>query len=301
MRYHPIIFYVDPSLITATVDSDLSGYVDDMNIVLAKNTSRRLVYGGYVPSMTAPHDDIGPVPIPTDDFQLWVYIQPSGVPDYSTGGYIAVDSSGAGVIDGMLWGQVYHTDALDRSKQLYTMLHEFAHIFNAGIGEYYSLITVPDASGKQPLQNIDMLNPANPFAAAHVDWRGDPLLWNVGGLRDVFLAGCKFADVTALTIDSNWRAGIDTLTSFKIVKSTQGPISDLVYTAYVYGKNGMLLQFGEFEDEFIVNGWGNYRNADNNAKLVKVFRGARFIAQRWVTPYDLDRAKLTGTQYVMTV
>lgn len=301
MKYHPIIFYVDPSLITATVDSDLSGYVDDMNVVLAKNTSRRLVYAGYVPSMTAPHNDISPVPIPTDDFPIWVYIQPSGVPDYSTGGYIAVDSSGAGVIDRMLWGQIYHTDALDRSKQLYTMLHEFSHVFNAGIGEYYSLITVPDASGKQPLQSIDMLNAANPFAAAHMDWRGDPLLWNVGGLRDVFLAGCKFADVTALTIDSDWRAGIDTLANFKIVKSTQGPVSDLVYTAYVYGKNGMLLQFGEFNDEFAVNGWGNYRNADNNAKLVKVFRGARFVAQRWVTPYDLDKAKLMGTQYVMTV
>lgn len=301
MKFHNIVFYLDPALIGPSTASDLMQYVADMNVVLAKNTSRRLVYGGYVPSMTAPHNDISPVPIPTDDFQIWVYIQPSGVPDYSTGGYIAVDSSGAGVIDGMLWGQIYHTDALDRSKQLYTMLHEFSHVFNAGIGEYYSLITVPDASGKQPLQNIDMLNPANPFAAAHMDWRGDPLLWNVGGLRDVFLAGCKFADVTALTIDSNWRAGIDTLTSFKIVKSAQGPVSDLVYTAYVYGKNGMLLQFGEFDGEFVVNGWGNYRNADNNAKLVKVFRGARFIAQRWVTPYDLDKAKLAGTQYVMMV
>lgn len=295
MKYHPIVFYVDPSLITATVDYDLSGYVDDMNVVLAKNTSRRLVYGGYVPSMTAPHNDISPVPIPTDDFPIWIYIQPSGLPDYSTGGNVSIDSSGAGVIDGMLWGQVYHSDSLDRSKQLYTILHEFAHIFNAGIGEYYTLLNVPDLSCKHPLQSIDLLNTYNPFAAAHMDWRGDPLLWNVGGLRAQFLAACRFADVTALTINSNWRAGIDTLQSFTVRVDTAGPVSDIPYTVFVYGKDGALLQSGEFEDSYTVAGWA-YRNGDNNAKLVKVFRGARFIKQCWVTPYDLDMAKLEGRQ-----
>lgn len=131
MRLHPTTFYLSPSLITPTVDADLSEYVDDMNVVLAKNTTRRLVYGGYVPAMTKPHDETYPTEIPTGEFPIWAYIQPSGLPDYSTSGNVSIDSSGAGVLDGMLWGQVYHTDALDRSKQLYTMLHELAHVFNA--------------------------------------------------------------------------------------------------------------------------------------------------------------------------
>jgi len=90
-------------------------------------------------------------------------------------------------------------------------------------------------------------------------------------------------------------------TTFYLHPSLITPTVDADLSEYVDDKNGTLLQLGEFESEYIVNGWGNYRNADNNAKLVKVFRGARFIAQRWVTPYDLDKARLAGTQYVMTV
>ena len=35
------------------------------------------------------------------------------------------------------------------------LLHEFAHVYGAGVGEYYNLYQVRDTTGEQPLLNID--------------------------------------------------------------------------------------------------------------------------------------------------
>jgi len=261
MKFHNIVFYLDPALIGPSTASDLMQYVADMNIILAKNTDRRLEYNpatGLIPSFDPPQDDTYSSPLPSDDFDVWVHAVYSGLPNYTTGGYIGVHSGGQMVLAGMRWGGVHSQYSIDYAKQVYTMLHELAHGFGAGIGEYYSLVYQQDMSAREPLQNIEMLNSADPFRMTHQDWIGDPLLWNVGGTtRYDFLSACHYAELTARVINSNWRTQAVTFDKFTVqvgsgaVSLSQGvarpqrvsvPIRDIPYSVYVYSRSGVCAQ-----------------------------------------------------------
>ena len=317
MKLHNIIFYLDPLLITPTTAIDLSRYVADMNAILSKNTDRRLVFDlstGIIPSLNPPQDDTYGT-LPSEGFDIWVHAVYSGLPNYTTGGYIGVNSGGQMVLAGMRWGGIYSQYSADYSKQVWTMLHELAHGFNAGIGEYYSLIYLQDMSAREPLQNIEMLNGTDPFRLSHSDWIGDPLLWNVSGAtRADFLAACRYSELTARVINSTWRTQAVTFDSFVVqvgTPETQAaqlaalrpqrvsgvPVRDVPYTVYVYSKDGQLIQQGSTGEtgRFTVTNFGWFcHNANHNARLVEVFQGSRFVGQHWVTVYDLDLSKLRG-------
>ena len=314
MKTHTVTFYLDPALITSTTPSDLAQYISDMNVVLAKNTDRRLEFdpqSGVLPATAEPHDNSHDGPLPSEGFDVWVHATYSGTPEYSTGGYCGINSGGELVIAGMKWGGVYSDFSADYAKQLSTMLHEFAHGFGAGIGELYSLIYVQDKTSQTPAQDLNLLMPSDPFTLTHPDWRGDPLLWNVGGnTREEFLANCTFSELTALVLASTWRTMPNTFDRFTVQVSgatsavasakkirISGPVRDIPFQVYVYSRSGLLLQAGETDENgrYVVIDFGWFAHTSfTNARLVKVFQGIRFVGQKWVSVYDLDLARLRG-------
>jgi len=320
MKTHTVTFYLDPALITTSTPSDLAQYVSDMNFVLAKNTDRRLEFDpqtGVIPATAEPHDNSHDGPLPSEGFGVWIHATFSGTPNYTTGGYCGIHSGGELVIAGMKWGGVYSSFSADYAKQIYTMLHEFAHGFGAGIGELYSLIFVQDRSNQSPTQDLNLLMPSDPFALTHPDWRGDPLLWNVGGnTREEFLANCTFSELTARVLGSTWRTMPDPFDRFTVQVSGAtsasakkvrigGPVRDIPFQVYVYSRSGLLLQAGETDGNgrYVVTdfGWFAHTSA-TNVRLVKVFQGVRFVGQKWVSVYDLDLARLRGqSEYVVTI
>jgi len=319
MKTHSIIFYLDPALITSSTPLDLVQYVDDMNYVLAKNSDRRLEFDpatSVIACATEPHDNTHAGPLPSEDFDVWVHAVYSGIPGYTVNGYAGMNSGGEMVLAGMKWGGVHSTYNVDYSKQVTTMLHEFAHGFGAGIGEYYSLVSVNDTSGRAPLQGIDLMNASDPFRQAHADWLNDPLLWNMGGAtRDEFLGQCRFSELTSRVLNSTWRSAPQTFDSFAVQVNAGGmsagpsrfggPVRDVPFQVYVYALNGALLHAGQSDESgrYVVNDFGWFHHTSTlNARLVKLYQGARFVGQKWVSVYDLDLAWLRGqSECVVTI
>lgn len=194
-----VTFYLHPDLVTnyALVQTNLGKYIGDMNEILAKNTTRRLVFypeTGIVITNQPPHDnteEIGGPPL--SDYPIWVWIRKSTT-GYSHSGSLGIDTSGAAVIDSMRWTTVRNPDILvagsselqDYWDQLTTMLHEYAHIYGAGTqsSEYYHYAIMEDDTGVPPLTPMLVLNPTNllefhyndNFWGRHLDFETDPLL-----------------------------------------------------------------------------------------------------------------------------
>ena len=93
-----IKFYLDPALVTDMnfAKAVLPKYVADMNVVLAKNTNRRLAFdpeSGILLTATKPQTDSASLPLPTEGFEIWAYaVQTTNTISY--GGYAGMDRSG---------------------------------------------------------------------------------------------------------------------------------------------------------------------------------------------------------------
>lgn len=194
-----VIFYLHPDLVTnyALVQTNLGKYIVDMNEVLAKNTTRRLIFNsntGIVITNQQPHDNTeqigGP---PLSGYPIWVWIRKSTT-STSHGGSLGIDTSGAAVISSMQWITVWNPYILaagssslqDYWDQLTTMLHEYGHIYGAGAesSEYYNYVIMNDDTGVPPAATMQSLNPTNLFDfnyndnfwGRHPDFATDPLL-----------------------------------------------------------------------------------------------------------------------------
>jgi hypothetical protein len=114
---------------------------------------------------------------------LWAYADKASV---SHNGFFMVDTTGAGGADGLHWTQIYDPSTLvsgsteldEYWKQITAVIHEFEHVFGAGMGEYYSARDFDDLTGVAPLYDVDYFNAADPFWATHSDFWPDPLLRN---------------------------------------------------------------------------------------------------------------------------
>lgn len=192
-------FYLHPDLVTnyALVQTNLGKYIDDMNEVIAKNTTRRLTFNpatGIVITNQAPHNNTEPLGgPPLSGYEIWVWIRKSTT-GTSHGGSLGIDSSGAAAISSMQWTTVRNPYVLaagsaelqDYWDQLTTMLHEYGHIYGAGsqTGEYYNYNIMTDDTGVPPLTTMQSLNPTNlvefnyndNFWGRHLDFATDPLL-----------------------------------------------------------------------------------------------------------------------------
>ena len=293
-KYHEVVFFLNSALHYPGVGFDLARYVDDLNAVLSKNTDRRLWFDpgdGVKLSEVEPHDNSHDGPLPSSDFQIWIYVRQG--PWQS--GYMGIDSSGSGVIVSE-WQQVWSSFNQDYQRQLFVLIHELGHVFNAGISEYYTLQQCVDVSGLLPNTPIDFTDPYNLFRRDHSDWLSSPMLWNVGGLtREDFIGSCTFDKTSALTISSDWRSGLPHYDSMTI-NVFRGRALQIDYPIYVsvFDKSGSRVFIGAVDSRGQVEVPCPSRQGDRNAVLVKVISGNRVTASKWICIWDLDLMSLTG-------
>lgn len=324
LKMHVIKFYFDPALVPdmAFAKSVLPKYVADMNSILAKNTSRRFSFDpetGIILTNTKPQTDSARPPLPTEGFEIWAYAVHSDQ-SISYGGYAGMDKSGAGVLSGLRWTRIYDpdnlapADVLDYSIQLNNMLHELAHVFGAGIGEYYNLAHVDDTTATAPLLSINLNDPKDPFWNGKADFLADPLLQLTNAsTRAAYLAAVQYSNLTAAVISGDYRNGVQSFSQFTVqaLNAAGQPLAGAEVKVWNVSGNSPYASQSLFDGLTDENGqvtldWGgtgSVHNSDNFLRLVKVYQNNVAIAQpRYISIYDLDSAQLVAqtSSYVVT-
>jgi len=316
-------FYLDPTLVPDLnfAKAVLPKYVADMNVILSKNTSRRLIFDpetGIILTSTKPQTDSAQPPLPTEGFEIWAYaVRTDNTLSY--GGYAGMDRSGAGVLAGLKWTRLYDPENLagnqvtDYAIQLDHMLHELAHIFGAGIGEYYNLSSITDSTGLEPFLNIKLSDPADGFWSTKPDFMTDPLLrFTSPASRTDYLARVQYSNLTAAVIDGAYRNGMPGFDTFTIqLRDRNGaaiPDANIkVWNVTGGAGNTSELLFDGFSDE---NGqvtipWGGTRithTASNFLRLIKAYKNGSSIAQpRYFSIFDADTSMLVSHESAITV
>lgn len=323
LKTHVIKFYLDPALVPdmSLAKSVLPKYVADMNAILAKNTSRRFVFDpetGIILTGTKPQTDSARPPLPTEGFEVWAYAIHSDR-NNSYGGYAGMDKSGAGVLAGLHWTRLYDPenlaagDVLDYSIQLNNMLHELAHIFGAGIGEYYNLAHINDTTATAPLLNINLDDPQDPFWAGKTDFAADPLLrLTYAATRADYLAAVKYSDLTAAVMSGDYRNGIPSFSQYtvQVLDGNGQPLEGANVKVWNVSGNAPYASQSLFDGLSDANGqvvldWGgtgNVHNSDNFLRLIKVYKDGLPVAQpRYVSIYDADSALLVAGSATYTL
>lgn len=333
VQEHVIKFYLDPVLVP---DLDLAKvnlvkYVGDMNLILSKNTSRRLVFDpetGIILTTIQPHSNQALPPLPNGGFEIWAHAIHTNY-SVSYGGYAGIDSSGAGVLAGLNWTRIYNPDTLQPTEvmdywtQVNNMLHELAHVFGAGIGEYYKLATVQDTTGETPILPINVFDSNDSFWSTKQDFLTDPLLKNAAlgdGIgqnptRSALLGYVKFSDLTAKIISDGYRNGIPLIDlskiTVKIISEETGlPMADA--QVKIWSVRGG----SPYESQRLVDGasnpggeltfaWGGTsvdpHNSYNFLRLIKVYKEGYQPAARYISIFDADIAKLVDGNSSWTI
>ncbi|MEO6513877.1 MAG: Ig-like domain-containing protein [Candidatus Saccharimonadales bacterium] len=336
---HVIKFYIDPSLVP---DMDfakqvLPKYVQDMNAILAKNTNRHLSFdpaSGIILTSTKPYSGSVVGPLPTQNYEVWAHVSPTDASyPYSNSGNMSFDSSGAAVLGGLKWLKLYDPDTLSADTpdmrdywiQIDHMLHEYAHVYGAGLGEYYSLGTVSDTTGEAPLLNISLFNPADSFWSRHPDFMYDPLLANIYGearvgspvSRSALLGLVRYSNLTATIMNGDYRtptayppaADLQNLT-LKLTDSNNGaPVSGATVKIWevraTAGNYSSLLLNTTSNTSGDVNfAWGGSSNPHNNydmLRLIKVYAPGYMARAYYLSIYDTDEARLLRGESTFTL
>ena len=323
LKVHAIKFYLDPALAPdmAFAKSVLPKYVADMNTILAKNTNRRFSFDaqtGIILTPTKPQSDSATPPLPVDGFEIWAYAVKSDQ-KYSYGGYASMDQGGAGVLAGLRWSKLYDPDKLavgdvpDYTIQLNNMLHELAHIFGAGIGEYYNLGKISDTTGMAPLQNISLSDPKDPFWSARPDFLSDPLLQLThASTRAAYLAAVRYSNLTAAVMSGDNRNGVASFTQYtvQVLDGNGQPLAGAQVKVWSVSGNAPYPSQTLFDGLTDANGqvlldWGGPdapHNSDNFLRLIKVYQDGVSIARpRYVSIYDADIAQLVNGSSALVV
>ena len=322
VKEHPFKFYLDPALVPDMnfAKMVLTKYVADMNYILAKNTSRRLVFNpatDIILTSTQPHSNSSNPPLPVEGFEIWAHAVHTDFP-VSYGGYAGMDDSGAGVLAGLKWTKLYDPDQLKSTEvkdywtQINNMLHELAHVFGAGYGEYYNLSIVQDATGILPVLNINIYDPIDSFWSNKPDFMVDPLLRNLsqnnGSPQVTDRAGLlnlvKFSALTATIISNDYRnvAPMVDLSriNIKIVSANGQPIEAANVKVWsVIGSSpysaGLLADDLTNDNGEFTFGWGGASNPHNSydfLRLIKVYKDGYIASAKYVSIFDADIVKL---------
>ena len=215
-------FYIEPALIPDRefAKRALVQYVQDMNTILAKNTTIRLSFDpetGIIEAATKPYTCCY-IGLPMQDFEIWAYVKFLS-PSAALGklGTAHSDKSGAEVIEIKLARLFDPSQLVDNSQnlkyywdlQINTALHELAHAFGAGIGEYYSIQAANDPTGEEPLLNMQWADRFDPYWGNKQDYIYDPLINPVLGQvsRAEFIDKTRFSELTAAFFNSQGRLG----------------------------------------------------------------------------------------------
>ncbi len=318
-------FYLDPALVPNMdfAKAVLPKYVEDMNAILVKNTNRRLVFNpetDIILTNTQPQSDQAAPPLPVENFEIWAYAIYTNY-SVSYGGYAGVDGSGAGVLAGLKWTRLYDPDAIttpneltDYWTQINNMLHELAHVFGAGIGEYYKLSSIQDTTGVSPFLDINVLDPNDSFWSDKPDFMADPLLRNAvqtQGLewlssREALLSFVKYSNLTATLISGDYRNTAPMIDLQHITVSVVTDSGEPINAANIkiwsvvgntpYQAQLMVDAFTDSNGQ-ISFAWGGSINPHNNydfLRLIKVYKDGYIVSAKYVSIFDADIVKLIG-------
>lgn len=333
LKTHRLVFYLDPGLVTdlAWAQAILPQYVADLNTILAKNTLRRFTFDPAIDLVMAPEDpssgSAGTLPL--TGYEVWVHAVLSDQPR-SYDGYMGFDRSGAAVLDGFKWLQLYDPEALapdtpemrDYWTQIDHVLHEFAHVFGAGNGEYYNLAQVTDVTGEAPTLDIRFMDyPADPYWGARPSYIADPLLANAYAQamlgdprsRAALLATVRYADLTAAIMNGDYRnpqtlpptVDLSRITVLVRDGATDRPIPAASIDVWHVGADGTWLAESLVADGTgaVVFPWGALGDPHNNydfLRLLKLGAPGYAAAAEYVSIYDTDEALLLRGETVFS-
>lgn len=298
----------------------LPKYVEDMNAILAKNTNRRLLFDadtGIINTPTQPFSNQAPSSLPVEGFEIWAHAVQSPY-IYSYGGYAGIDTNGAGVLAGLKWARLYDPDALtadeldDYWTQINNMLHELAHVFGAGIGEYYKLASVQDTTGAAPFLAINVLDPKDAFWSDKQDFLTDPLLWNAAKTeslssltnREALIDYVKYSDLTAAILNGDYRnaAPMADLENITVRVVDANGVAQSHATVKIWSVVGadpypseLLKDVVTGSDGRISFAWGGSANSHNNydfLRLIKVYKEGFIASVQYISIFDTDIVKL---------
>jgi S-layer family protein len=323
-KTHLFKFYLDPILVPDIdfAKTVLPKYINDMNVILAKNTNRLLAFDpttGIILANTQPHSNTAPVPLPVDGFEIWAYAVTSPY-QVSYGGYMGVDTSGAGVLAGLKWTRLYDPDKLkpdevaDYWTQINNMLHELAHVFGAGIGEYYNLSIIKDMTNVPPFLDINILNPEDAFWKDKPDFITDPLLQNPvrtarsGSFssRESLLAFVQYSKLTASVINGDYRNSVPTVDLSNIVLHVvdNNGVPVRMATVKIWSITGntsyqsqLMLESSTDDNGQITFTWGGSATPHNIydfLRLIKVYQDGYVASAKYVSIFDADIVKLVN-------
>ena len=326
--HHRFRFFIHPevaaSLTLPELHSRLAWYVHDLNTIFSRNTIRRFDFNPAVDVIVTDELDslygYYPGDLPEGgNYELWAIVKPSTY-DFSHGGYMSFATNGAGVSAGMYWHEIYDRNALtnapvddlyarDYWRQMNAVAHEMAHVFGAGVGEYYSIATVQDMTGVAPVQNIEFHNSdpsADPYWSQHPDYWNDPLLaWNQDlSLREL-LEKVRFAQVSAAMINAGFRNAfpfsryLPDLSDTTVWLFSEGPQNPVVNAAVRIWKVSARTDAAEeiFAGSSDASGkvqfaWNGSPNNDDNLILIKAFPPLGSPQVRWYSVYEAQEQKI---------
>ncbi len=333
LNSHVLRFFLDPNLVggmsTPELKSNISQYAVEINDLFAKQTTRRMIFdpnSGITITPTQPHTNSAGV-LPEEGYELWVHAVLTDNPTYGTyGGNMGFDISGAGVAGGLRWDAIHNPSALvDASEELQQywrqidhIVHEFEHVFGAGSGEYYGLAYVDDATGIEPVADIDK-EPTNSFWRLRQDYFTDPLLnniwnnWLVGSptsladLRDTVM----FADVTVAIGDRGPRQSASSIATLPDLSQVKVQVRDARTKELIANSTTRVWNVRSFSPYYSeelsvtatappgefwfdwppypsISVFSNYRHL----KLIKAFANDYISETVWISLYDAVEQKM---------
>ena len=334
IKTHVFKFYLDPLLVTDLdfVKESLVKYIQDINFVLAKNTNRQLSFDpetGVVITDKKPHDGKGNN-LPSQGYEVWAHVTFSDH-SYSYGGYVSFNANGEAVLAGLNWEKVYNPDQLEENSdemrdywiQIDHMLHEFAHIFGAGMSEYYSLATVDDTTGVEPMLNIRLSDSNDTYWKYKDDYFTDPLLHNIYGNtnlgsptdRTALLQTIQFSSLTAAIISGDYRypsltppfPDIKKIIMRVLEKDTLSPIPDArvmiwkIKSVPPYEVELLVNSLTNKSGELVFSWEGSPQNNYNNLRLIKVYKDGYNVGARYVSKFDAEGKAILDNQTKFSV
>lgn len=291
---------------------NLGDYVSDLNYILYKNTNKQFYFD--------PWNDViyhnGALSyshytsyFPRTGYQVWLDINFTDF-NSSYGGFLDYNSSGEAVLGGLYWKKIYNPwntpNLEDYWKQITTVLHEYAHVFGAGIGEYYNTTFVPDNTGVNPYDFLSILDQSNPFWSYKGDFIYDPLTWNIFNryecgyptTRSQLLLTTRYSNLTSYLINQNFRYPNTTINlsdyiQISIIDSSGNPISNAKVD--IYNNSGVLLETlytGYFG--IVLYNWNYDITSWDILRIAKINKPGYPNKSRWFGIYDFQIATMNG-------
>jgi hypothetical protein len=328
---HRFRFFLHPDLVgsltTAELQSRLAMYVEDLNLIFGKNTIRRFLFDpgtDITITDTMPEANYyGGGELPETNYEIWALVNPAASTPYtfSHGGYMGFSTNGAGAAVGLYWDAVHNRNALIHAapddwdlwnywRQLDTLAHEFGHVFGAGVGEYYSLRSVPDTTGLAPRQDIfypDYGPTTDPYWSQHPDYWRDPMLVWAPSLSWTELTNLvRFANVTAAMINAGYRNVFPisryvpdlSATQVRVMADPHTPFANTPVKAWKVVANSP-----DYTAEQIFDGvtgsdgrvqfaWSGGPDNYDNLMLIKAWPAVAAPMVRWFSFYDAQEQKM---------